>query len=77
MQERGQNLQESREKKNAHFLGERKRVFWHTMKLDKSWGRHTRHSHAWGKLELEALWLWWSVGEGGEGDAFSSLPWKL
>ena len=44
------------------------------MVLSKEWGRHPRLILAWGKLELEDLGLWWSVGEGGEGDAFSSFP---
>ena len=80
-QERGQNLQERGEMKNVHFLGERERererVFLLNMGLEKVWGRHTRLINVWGKLELEAPWLWWSVGEGGEGDAYSRLPWKL
>ena len=49
----------------------------HTMALGKGWRRHKDLSKAWGNLELEAPWLWWSVGEGGEGDAYLMLPWKL
>ena len=47
---------------------------WLTLVLGKVWGRHPRFNLAWGRLELEALWLWWSVGEGAEEDAFSSFP---
>ena len=57
-----------------HFSRERECVFWLIIGLGKEWGAPTRHSHAWAKLDLEAIWVWWSVGEGGEGDAFSSLP---
>ena len=74
MHERGQNQQDLKRGKNAHFLGERECFFWLTTRLGKRQKRFTSHSLAWRKLELEAVKLWWSVGESGEENAFSSFP---
>ena len=69
--------QEEERRRNAPNKEERERVFLLTMCLGKGWERNKMLRNVWGKLELEAPWLWWSVGEGGEGDAYSRLPWKL
>ena len=72
MEEPTSSKREKRER-NAHFPREKKRVFWHALELGKRGKRHPRLSLSWGRLDLEALGLWWSVGENGEGEAFSSF----
>ena len=74
MHGRDQNKQRGREMKNAHFFGEREGDFLLTRVLSRRWEGHTRFIFALGKLDLKALGLGWSVGEGGEEDAFSSFP---
>ena len=59
------------------FSSERDRAFGHTLGLGKEGGTPKRLSNKRGKLHLKDLGLWWSMGEGGEGDDFSSLPWKM
>ena len=59
--------------KSTFFWRENLRAFWLIIGLGKKEEEPTMLSLAWEKLELEALELWWSVDEGGEGDAFSSF----
>ena len=65
MREYRSSKREERER-NAHFSRREKVSFWQAWELDKKGKGHPRLILAWVKLELEALGLGWSVGEGGE-----------
>ena len=67
------NHQEGREREKCTFLKREKDGFLTCLELGKGGGVPTRLSNGRGKVHLEALGLWWSVGEDGEGGAFSSF----
>ena len=73
MREAIASKREERER-NAHFSKREKVGFLACLDLGKRGKSHPRLSNTRGNLDLEALELWWSVGEGGEEEAFSSFP---
>ena len=71
--ERHHLQQEGGEREIHIFLGRERESFEHARVLQRRGKSHPRLILVWGKLQLEDLGLWWSVGEGGERDAFSSF----